>query len=127
MYLLEPSLAAALLDELFEHPAGGSHYSASGEDHRGSSVATLFFRSLQVICVREELFVKARANVELVEQPMHQRSDSRVSLLIQDTGREAPLSARREKRFDRFCNVSEKCSGQVLRDMVALFGFPSRV
>ena len=60
MYLLEPSLAAALLDELFEHPAGGSHYSASGEDHRGSSVATLFFRSLQVICVREELFVKAR-------------------------------------------------------------------
>jgi len=43
----------------FEHPAGVFHCCATDEDHRSSSVAILFFRSLLVIRVREALFVKA--------------------------------------------------------------------
>ena len=52
-------IGRALLDELFEHPAGVFHCCATDEDHRSSSVAILFFRSLLVIRVREALFVKA--------------------------------------------------------------------
>jgi hypothetical protein len=41
-----PSLAAALLDGLFEHPAGVYLYCATRAGHRSSSAPTYFFRIL---------------------------------------------------------------------------------
>ena len=44
---LGPSLAAALLDSLFEHPAGVRSCCATRGDHRSSAVAKWIFRSLR--------------------------------------------------------------------------------
>ena len=48
MYLLGPSLAAALLDGPFEHPRELFSWCATRADHRSSSVPKLFFHSLLV-------------------------------------------------------------------------------
>ena len=44
---LDPSLAAALWDSLFEHPAGVCSCGATRGDHRSSAVSKWLFRSLR--------------------------------------------------------------------------------
>jgi hypothetical protein len=96
-YAFESSLAAALLNGLFEHPEGMFAYCAIHADHRSSSVLQWLFRSLLARITDEHFCSNRRSGTTTSLRPAGSLSSDHTHtalVRIEASGRRASISRR---------------------------------